>query len=119
MTEIGRRRRSQPAPPHVVFEALTHPDRDAARPWLELLADEQHPRVIHADSPSKVVWSTLWVKRPDAVIEFDLPRSADGGTDLQWTLRVEEPLPDAALISHLRKRLNHLINANLRYSFGQ
>ena len=45
--------------------------------------------------------------------------------DEQWPtvlgadLRVDEPVPDDALIGHLRKRLNQLINANLRYAFGQ
>jgi hypothetical protein len=30
-----------------------------------------------------------------------------------------EPMPDASLLGHLRRRLNTLINANLRYTFGQ
>lgn len=30
MLEVGKRMRNQPAPPHVIFEALTQPDRDAA-----------------------------------------------------------------------------------------
>jgi hypothetical protein len=116
--EIGRRRRNQPAPPHIVFDALINPDRDPARPWLTLLSDEQRPRVIEADRPGTVIWSSLWKARPDAVIEFDLPGER-GGTGLRWTLRVNEPTPDPALIGHLCKRMNQLINANLRYSFGQ
>ncbi len=119
MIEIGSRRRNQPAPPHVVFDALTDPDRDPSRPWLELLDDEQRPRVIDADRPGTVVWSTLWPARPDAIVEFDLPGDGGSGTALRWTLRVDEPTPDAALTGHLRKRMNQLINANLRYSFGQ
>jgi hypothetical protein len=63
MLEAGSRKRNQPAPPHIMFEALTQFDRDPARPWLEL--------------------------------------------------------PDAALVGHMRKRLNQLINANLRFTFGQ
>ncbi len=43
----------------------------------------------------------------------------DGGTDLRWTLYVDEPVPDQSLTGHMRKRLNELINANLRYSYGQ
>ena len=39
--EIGSRRRSQPAPPHVVFEAPQESDRVPFRPWLTLLDDEQ------------------------------------------------------------------------------
>lgn len=65
-----------------------------------------------------VVWSSIWIKRPDAVIEFDLPLDGTGSTDLTWTLLVNEPIPDDALVGHMRKRINQLINADLRYSFG-
>ncbi|MBA8826142.1 hypothetical protein FHX42_003518 [Saccharopolyspora lacisalsi] len=120
MVEVGRRTRNQPAPPHVVFEELTDPDRDPARPWLTLLDDERRPRLVEVDEPALVVRSSLWNKRPDAVVRFDLPAERDGyGTDLCWTLLVDHPAPDAALIGHMRKRLNRLVNANLRYTFGQ
>jgi hypothetical protein len=117
--EIGSRRRNQPAPPHVVYEALSRPDAETSRPWLNLLADEQQPTVVQAQAPSLLMWSSLWPSRPDALVEFELPPSPDGGTALRWTLRVEEPAPSDALVGHLRKRLNQLINADLRYSFGQ
>ncbi|HEY5853460.1 MAG TPA: hypothetical protein VIW24_05235 [Aldersonia sp.] len=68
--------------------------------------------------PERVVWGSIWARYPDAVIEFDL--SARGGsTDLRWTLYVRPPAPSPAAIGHLRKRMNELINANLRYTFGQ
>lgn len=118
MIDVGTRKKNQPAPPSVVFEALNEPERLGGRPWLRLLADEVRPRVIESDEPGLVVWASIWPKRPDAVIRFDLPGSG-GGTDLRWTLSVEEPLPDDALVGHLCKRLNQLINAELRYSFGQ
>ncbi len=120
MLEAGSRKRNQPAPPHVMFEALTRPDRDPARPWLELLDDEQRPRLLEASEPGLVIWSSLWLRRPDAIVRFDLPPDSSGyGTDLRWTLLVDEPMPDASLVGHMRKRLNQLINANLRYTFGQ
>jgi hypothetical protein len=109
--------RNQPAPPHVVFEALTQPDRDPARQWLRLLDDEQRP--VISEASSNVVWSALWLKRPDATIEFELRTGGSSGTDLRWKLLVDEPAPDAALVGHMRKRVNELINADLRYSFGQ
>ena len=118
MIEIGSRARSQPPPPHVVYEALTHPNRDPSRPWLDLLDDERAPKVIASDSPWSVTWSSIWDKRPDAVIRFDLLGDSRG-TDLRWTLLVEQPVPDESLTGHMRKRLNQLINANLRYTFGQ
>jgi hypothetical protein len=113
--EIGNRMRNQPAPPHVVREALLQPDRDPSRAWLALLDDEQRPRIGSGDS--HVTWSALWLKRPDAVIDFEL-QSSGGGTGLRWRLYVDEPRPDAALIGHLRKRVNEIINADLRFSFG-
>jgi hypothetical protein len=119
MFEAGSRRRTQPAPPPVVFEVLTDPGGNPARPWLLLLDDEQSPELIDARKPDFVVWSSLWEKRPDARVRFDLASDGAAGTDLRWTLLVEEPLPDPSLLGHLRKRLNELINANLRYTFGQ
>lgn len=111
--------RKQPAPPHALFEALTEPDRDPTRPWLVLLDDEQRPTVLQA-VPALVIWSSLWRKRPDAVVRFVLsPEPAGEGTALRWTLLVEPPEPDPALVGHLRKRLNQLINANLRLTLGQ
>jgi hypothetical protein len=117
--EIGSRARNQAPPPHVVFEALAQPNRDPNRTWLELLDDEQPPTVIASERPATLTWSSLWTKRPDATIRFDLPGDGSGGTNLRWTLYVEEPSPDQALIGHMRKRMNQLINANLRYTFGQ
>jgi hypothetical protein len=117
--EAGTRQRSQPAPTRVVFEALTDPDRDPARPWLHLLDDEQPPQVVESQSPHLVVWSSLWAKRPDARIRFDLTLDETSGSKVRWTLLVAEPVPDQSMLGHMRKRLNELINANLRYTFGQ
>lgn len=118
MIDVGTRKRNQPAPPAVVFEALVEPERAGGRPWLRLLDDEVRPQVIRCDEPGLVVWSSIWLRRPDAVIRFELPPGG-GGTDLRWTLSVDEPTPGEALLGHLRKRMNQLINADLRYSFGQ
>lgn len=118
--EVGTRRRAQPAPPHVVFEALCRPDRDPDRPWLNLRDDERRPEVLEASEPDLVVWTSLWDRRPDARIRFELPRDRTGyGTDLRWRLFVDEPSPDPALLGRLRQRLDELINADLRYTFGQ
>jgi hypothetical protein len=117
--DVGTRRRGQPPPPHAVAESLQEPDHDPARPWLRLLPDEQRPRVIEARPPELVVWSSLWPSRPDAVVRFDLTADGRGGTDLRWTLLVAEPVPDTSKLGHLRKRLNQLINADLRYTYGQ
>ncbi len=120
MTEIGSRKRNLPAPPHVVFEDLTVPNRSPARPWLDLLDDEIPPEILESQEPGPVVWSSLWPRRPDARITFELPPGVSGGgTDLRWTLTVDEPAPDDSLTGHMRKRINLLIHANLRYTYGQ
>ncbi len=119
MLDAGSRTRSQPPPPAIVFEALTEPDRDPARQWLRLLDDEQPPRVLSSDRPQAVVWSSLWPNRSDAQVHFDIESDGAAGTQLRWTLLVDEPLPGPSQLGHLRKRLNELINRDLRLSFGQ
>ncbi len=119
MIEIGSRARTQAPPPSVVFEALTQSDRPGAREWLFLADDEEKPGVLEAVDPVLVVWSSLWLKRPDARIRFDIEPDGSGGSMLRWTLSVEPSRPDDALCAHLRKRMNELVNRDLRYSFGQ
>ncbi|MBB5160398.1 hypothetical protein HNP02_000326 [Mycobacterium sp. AZCC_0083] len=117
MVMIGSRQRSQPAPPWAIFDDLCDPNRQPSRPWLLLLDEEIAPAVLESDRSRHVVWSSLWLKRPDARLHFDLV-PADRGTELRWTLYVDEPVPDASLTGHMRKRIGELINANLRYTYG-
>jgi hypothetical protein len=116
--EVGTREKSQPAPAVIVFEALIQPSRGPSRQWLVLLADEQWPEAVLAEEGRSVTWSSLWTRRPDARVRFDLRPERGGGTKLRWTLLVDEPAPEPSLIGHMCKRLNELINAKLRYSFG-
>ena len=48
-----------------VFEALVAPDRDGSRPWRLLLAGEQRPQILEAGRPNLIIWSSLWITRPD------------------------------------------------------
>jgi hypothetical protein len=113
---LGTRRKAQPAPVHVLREALCEPNRDPARRWLVPLDDEVVPAVLEAEE-RVVVWSSLWVKRPEAQIRFDLEEDGQGSL-LRWTLLdVDDPGP--ALLGHMCKRVQQLINGELRYSFGQ
>lgn len=117
MEALGTRARSQPAPPRAVYEALVEPNRDPARRWLQLLDDEVPPTVLASTEHELVTWSSIWVKRPEAQIRFDI--AADGqGSTLRWTLLGPDD-PGPAAVGHMRKRLNQLINADLRFSFGQ
>ena len=118
METVASKQRNQPAPPSVVFDDLVSPNRQPTRPWLHLLYDEIAPTVLESDRPRRVVWSSLWTKRPDAQVAFDLS-VGHGGTDLRWTLLTEAPCPDDRQLRHLCQRIGTLINANLRYTYGQ
>lgn len=121
--EAARRRKSQPAPPHVIFEALTHPDRDLLRPWMHLQPGEVRPHVVHAQEPHLLVWSSLWGEHPEAQVRIELERRVqDSGTDLTWTLLlpgVTEHGVGAERVRAFRYRLNKLINGDLRETFDQ
>jgi hypothetical protein len=118
MLELGSRTRTQPAPPHVVWTSLTRPYAPGARPWLDLADAEIDPRILEADEPSLVVWSTLWPDRPDETIRFDIESHA-GGCRLRWTLRTGGEPPTDSRLGHMRFRINVLINDRLRRSYGQ
>ncbi|AJR18441.1 hypothetical protein GUY44_06025 [Pimelobacter simplex] len=51
----------------------------------------------------QVLWSSLWPARPDDRIELTV---------------IPDP-PGPATVGHLRRRLNELLYADLRYSYGQ
>jgi hypothetical protein len=116
MTVVASKRKSMPPPPSVMYEALTQPNRDPARPWMGKTT--QQPRILESDFPSLVVWSSLWAARPDATIRFDLEPGA-GGTYVRWTLSLDEPLPDDSTILSMRTKIGRLIFAELRHTFGQ
>lgn len=117
MQAVATRRRTQPPPTWVVFEDLANPGRATGRSWLYLLDDETPPHVLAAQRPTLVVWSSIWTKRPDANIQFDLAGSGSE-TALRWTLLVEPPAPDDRLFRHMCQRIGELINAGLRYTYG-
>lgn len=74
--------------------------------------------MLDARHPDHVVWSTLWAPRPDVSVRFELT-GVGCGTDLRWRLLVAEPAPEAEFADHMQHRLGELINANLRYTYGQ
>ncbi len=115
---IGSRARKLPAPPHIVWASLVHPDAPGTRPWLNLLDDEVAPRVLEAQEPTRVLWSSLWPHRPDDEILLELESVADE-TLLRFTLRTAAEYPDESQTGHLRRRLNVLLFADLRFSYGQ
>ncbi|MGU3586686.1 hypothetical protein ACLBYD_26400 [Rhodococcus sp. C26F] len=81
--------------------------------------DEQRPEIIETIEPHLVVWTSIWPWRRDARIRFELSGSRRSDTTVCWTLTVDDPIPDDETIIRMRKRVNELINANLRFTFGQ
>ncbi|MFB7716778.1 hypothetical protein [Nocardia sp. NPDC056100] len=118
MIEFGSRARKLPASPTAVWESLTQPRRAGARPWLNLLGDEVEPRILRAEEPRTVVWSSLWPSRPDDEIRFELSATPSRETLVRFTLLTPGAAPDASKAGHLRRRLNVLLFADLRYSYG-
>ncbi|SCF13395.1 hypothetical protein GA0070607_5941 [Micromonospora coriariae] len=121
MHVLGSRRRSQPAPPHIVWRSLRDPYEAGSRPWLELRDDEVAPRVVAGYAPVLLIWSSLWPHRPLDRIRFDLAPGPPGSQDcdLRWTLTTDGELPGESTLGYLRHRLNYLINNRLRLSYGQ
>ena len=104
----------------MVFEALTNPSTSGGREWLKLEANEVTPEILEAREHDLVLWSSLWPPRPDARIQFEISDvPAYGDTMLCWRLFVETPIPDDSHLGYLRKRLQELINRDLRAAFGQ
>lgn len=118
MIEYGRRARSLPAPPHVVWHDLVNPRSDGVRPWLRLLSDEVPPQVIESENPTLVVWSSLCATRPNDRIVIELS-PAGGGSSLRFSLLADGDPPDASRTGHIRKRVSHLLFADLRFTYGQ
>ncbi|MGW4718370.1 SRPBCC family protein [Nocardia sp. NPDC004260] len=119
MIDFGSRARTLPVPPFIVWQSLTEPRRSGARPWLNLLPDESEPVVVEAEEPNTVVWSSLWPSRPDDLVRFELAAVEGGDTLLRFTLLTSDRAPDQSKTGHLRRRLNQLLFADLRYSYGQ
>jgi len=70
-------------------------------------------------SPHPTCAPTVWPWRADARIRFELSGSTHGSTTVCWRLTVDESTPDDETIVRMRKRVNELINAKLRATFGQ
>jgi hypothetical protein len=101
-----------------VWDSLTDPHRPGARPWLNLLPDEVDPEILEAERPNRVVWSSLWLSRPRDQVHLELAAAQDE-TLLRFILLTPDELPDQSKTGHLRRRLNELLFADLRFSYGQ
>lgn len=118
MQQLGQTARSQAPPPPIVYAELLRPGGTPPRVWLQLREDEAPPVVTVIREGTELRWSSLWILHPDVVIDFAVARHG-AGTLLTWTLRTSGPEPSAATVGHLRRRIQELINRDLRFSFGQ
>ena len=75
-------------------------------------------RAARSLSGGSTVHSSPWPSRPNDEVHFDL-EPAGSETLLRFTLLTPDDLPDDSKTGHLRHRLNHLLFADLRYSYGQ
>jgi hypothetical protein len=116
--QFGSKARKLPAPPPVVWQSLTDPYASSARPWLNLLPDEVEPTILDSERPVRVVWSSLWPSRPNDQVHLELS-AAGSETLLRFALLTPDDPPDASKTGHLRRRVNHLLFADLRLSYGQ
>jgi len=116
--EIGSKARKLPAPPAAVWDSLVDPQQPGARPWLTLLPDEVEPKILASEKPHRIVWSSLWPSRPNDEVHLALT-AVGGETSLRFTLLTPDEAPDQSKTGHLRRRLNHLLFADLRFSYGQ
>ncbi len=107
-----------PPPQHVLWADLMEPARTGSRVWLELRPGEVRPRVLESSEPELVVWSTLWEDRPEDQIRLDLRPWRDE-TSLGFTLLSPEQIEDEVARRGLAYRINQLLYAELRYTYGQ
>jgi hypothetical protein len=83
-----------------------------------LLPEESEPRILDGERPNRVVWSSLRPDRSNDEVHLHLG-AADGGTSLRFALLTPDEAPDPGRAEHLRRRLSHLLFADLRLSYGQ
>jgi hypothetical protein len=111
---LRSRSKTHAPPASAIYEALSDPLADQARrEWLDLRDGELPPRVIQAVFPSLVIWASLWPDRPDDQIRFDIEDQR-----ITWTLMGDASGEDEDRLDQLRYRLDMMINADLRISFG-
>lgn len=117
MVEVGTRSKRLPPPPHVVWESLSQPHRPGARAWLRVDHDQVEPRVLRAEAPRLLVWSSLWPDRPDDIVEIEL---GGDGIETRLVFRLLAPeldRPDEATAAYRSRWLSRLFFADLRESY--
>jgi hypothetical protein len=60
----------------------------------------------------------LWPSRPNDEVHLELT-AAGSETSLRFRLLTPDNPPDESKTGHLRRRLNELLFADLRFSYGQ
>lgn len=84
-----------------------------------MLDDEVEPTVLRSVEERSIVWSSLWPSRPRDEVWLEVADAGGGETLLTFRLLTPDEAPDESKLGHLRFRLNHLLFADLRFSYGQ
>lgn len=100
-----------------MWDDLVEAKSTGTRAWLDLLPDEVAPQVLESVRPSRVVWSSLWPDRPKDRVVIEIA-SSGGESAVTFTLLAAGDPPDDSKTGHVRKRVNHLLWADLRFSYG-
>lgn len=74
--------------------------------------------MLEPDPPTHLTWSSLWPSRPDDKVVLELV-DRGGETALTFVLLSAGDSPDDSKAGHIRKRMNQLLFADLRYTYGQ
>jgi len=118
MIECGRRRKSLPPPQRFLWQDLYAPRLDGSRVWLKLRPGEQMPAVLSAVEPTRVVWSSLWIDRPDDQVVLTVEAERDSSI-LEFVWLTPTTPPPVSIATSRAKRLSALLFGELRYTYGQ
>lgn len=118
MNEYGVRGSSAAGPSERRVGILGVPTSGRSPPVASLCSDEVEPRVLRSSKPGSVVWSSLWPSRPRDQVHLELSE-VHHETLLRFVLLTPDEPPDQSKTGHLRRRMNQLLFADLRFSYGQ
>jgi hypothetical protein len=115
---LAQRRKTQPPPPWIIWELLSDPFQSEDRPWFDRRDGEQPPMILSATKPQAITRSSIWSDHAELIIEFQIEPCGPGAA-VTWTLLGPEGCLDDLEIRQRRRRLNQLINGQLRDTFDQ
>ena len=108
---VGRRRKAQAPPVHVMVAALADPTT-RNRPWLDLADGEVAP-VVRGVGHDRVVWASLWPEHAEDRVELLVAAHEGTGCLVEWRLWSPVAREGPSVRARCR-RLQEIINRDLR-----